>query len=105
MTNCIEAGSCMPTNPPDVLNLYDVWYGSPGTLVVIAMIIGLITVAVYLRNRSLPMLTVLGIYEIAAFSSVITSQYVSSQYHMMEYVLIFGAATGVMFMILRLVKE
>lgn len=105
MTNCIETGSCFPTNPPDVLNLYNVWYGSGMTILAMALIIGVITVAIYVRNRSLPMLTVLGIYEIAAFSSILTSQYVSSQYQFMQYVLIMGAATGVIMLILRLVKE
>lgn len=105
MTNCIENISCLPTNPADVLNLYDVWFGSGMTLMVMALIIGTITLAVYVRNRSLPMLVILGLYEIAAFSSILTSKYISAQYHIMEYVLIFGAATAVVMMILRLVKE
>lgn len=104
-TNCIETGTCMPVNVPDVLNLYDVWYGSGMTIMAMALIIGIITVAVYVRNRSLPMLTVLGIYEIAAFGSILTSSYVASQYQFMQYVLIMGAATGVVMLVLRLVKE
>lgn len=95
----------MPVNPPDVLNIYDVFYGSGMTIMAMALIIGIITVAIYVRNRSLPMLTVLGIYEIAAFSSIITSRYVASQYQFMEYVLIMGTATGVVMLILRLIKE
>ena len=104
-TNCIESSSCMPTNPLDVLNLYDVWFGSGMTLLAMALIIGTITLAVYVRNRSLPMLTVLGIYEIAVFGSIITSKYVSSQYAYMQFVLIIGAATAIIMMVLRLVKE
>lgn len=70
-----------------------------------ALIIGIVTVAIYVRTRSLPMLTILGLYEIAAFSSIITSHYISAQYHVMEYVLIFGATTGIVMLVLRLVKE
>ena len=95
----------MPTNPADVLALFDVWYGSGFTLAVMALIIGSITLAIYVRNRSLPMLTILGLYEVAAFSSILTSKYVSSQYHLMEYVLIFGVVTAIVMMVLRLVKE
>lgn len=105
MTNCIESMSCAPVNPPDVLNIFDVWFGAGMTLMAMALIIGIITVAIYVRNRSLPMLTILGLYEIAAFSSIVTSKYISSQYHIMEYVLIFGAATGIVMLVLRLVKE
>lgn len=95
----------MPTSPADVLALFDVWYGSGFTLAVMALIIGSITLAIYVRNRSLPMLTILGLYEVAAFSSILTSKYVSSQYHLMEYVLIFGVVTAIVMMVLRLVKE
>ena len=105
MVNCIEAGTCFPTNPTDVFNLYDVFFGTGTSIIMMGLLLGIITIAVYVRNRNLPMLTVLGIYEIAAFGSIITSKYVSSQYHVMEYVLIFGAASGAVFMILRLVKE
>lgn len=105
MVNCVEAASCPPVNVPDVLHLYDVWYGNGFTIMAMALIIGIITVAIYVRTRSLPMLTVLGIYEIATFSSIITSSYVSSQYQIMQYVLILGAATGLVMLLLRLIKE
>ena len=70
-----------------------------------AFIIGVITLAIYVRNRSLPMLTILGIYEIAAFGSILTNQVISTQYHLMTYVLILGSATAVIMLVLRLVKE
>lgn len=95
----------MPTNPLDVLNIFDVWFGSGMSLMVMALIIGIITIGVYVRNRSLPMLAILGIYEIAGFGSILTSRYISSQYHIAEYVIILGAATGAIMLILRLVKE
>jgi len=91
--------------PLDVFEFYDIQYGAGMTLVMMALIIGGITLAIYARNRSLPMLTVLGIYEIAVFGSIITSQYIASQYQIMQYVLILGAATGAVMLVLRLVKE
>lgn len=95
----------MPVNPPDVLNIYDVWYGAGFSLLVMALIIGVITITIYVRTRSLPFLTILGIYEIAAFGSILASPYIATQYHAMEYVLIFGSATAVTMMVLRLLKE
>lgn len=95
----------MPVNPPDVLNIYDVWYGAGFSLLVMALIIGVITITIYVRTRSLPFLTILGIYEIAAFGSILASHYIATQYHAMEYVLIFGSATAVTMMVLRLLKE
>lgn len=105
MTNCIESATCMPSNPLDVLNLYDVFFGTGMSLLIMALIIGIITIAIYVRNRSLPMLTILGIYEIAAFSSIITSKYISSQYQIAIYVLGVGVATAIVMLILRMVKE
>ena len=104
-SNCIELGTCMPTNPPDVLNLYDQWYGTGFTILAMAMIIGMITVVIYVRTRSLPMLGILGAYEIAVFSSIITSKYVASQYQIAIYVIGIALATAVTMMIMRLVKE
>jgi len=105
MTNCYETGTCMPTNPLDVLNIFDVWFGTGMSLLVMAMLLGTITLAIYVRNRSLPMLTILGIYEIAAFGSIITSKYISSQYQIAIYVMGIGIATAVIMLVLRLVKE
>lgn len=106
MVNCVEAGTCMPTNGPlDVLNLYDVFFGAGMSLLVMALILGIITVAIYVRNRSLPMLTVLGIYEIAAFGSIITSKFISSQYQIAVYVLSLGLSTALIMLILRMLKE
>ena len=105
MTNCVESASCMPTNPLDVLNIYDVFFGSGMSLLIMALIIGIITIAIYVRNRSLPMLTILGIYEIAAFGTIMTSHYIASQYQIAIYVLGAGVATAIVMLILRMVKE
>lgn len=95
----------MPTNPLDVLNLYDVWFGSGMSLLVMALIIGVITVAIYVRNRSLPMLAILGLYEVAAFGAILSSKYFASQYQLIPYIVGFAGATALIMMILRLVKE
>ena len=105
MTNCIESASCMPTNPADVLALYDTWFGSGFSVLIMALIVGTITLAIYVRNRSLPMLAVLGLYEVAAFSSILVNKNFGGQYQYLEDVVIFGLATAVLMLILRLVKE
>jgi len=64
-----------------------------------------ITIAIYVRNRSLPMLAILGIYEVTAFGLIMTNSMISSQYHIAEYVIALGAATGIMMLVLKLVKE
>jgi len=102
---CISTGDCYPTMPMDVFKLYDIQYGAGMSLVMMALIIAGITLAIYTRNRSLPMLTILGIYEFAAFGSIVTSHYVSSQYQILIYVTIMGFATGVIMLIFRLIKE
>ena len=106
MSNCIENLSCPPLNGPlDVLNLYDVWFGPGMTIVVMALIIGIITIAIYIRNRSLPMLAILAIYEAAAFGSILTSKYLASQYQYIPYIVGLSIATAVMMLIFRMVKE
>lgn len=105
MVTCLEANLCFPQNPLDVLNLYDIQYGAPMSLIMMALILGGITLAIYVRNRSLPMLAILGIYEFAAFSSIILSKYISSQYHIMIYVTILAVASGIVMLVLRLIKE
>lgn len=105
MTNCIESMTCMPQNPLDVFNLYDVWYGTGASMIVMASIIGIILVAIYVKNRSMPMLTILGLYTFTAFSTILTNQYISAQYHVGIYVLIVGGAVAFIMMILRLTKE
>lgn len=104
-TNCIESMSCMPSNPLDVLNIFDVWFGTGFSILAMAMIIGTITIAIYVRNRSLPMLAILGIYEFAVFGSIFTSKYLASQYQISIYVVGIGLATAVVMMVLRMIKE
>lgn len=106
MTTCIETLSCIPsTNPMEVFHAFDVTYGTGFTTIVMALIIGVITVAIYMRTRSMAMLAVLGIYEIGVFSTILTSQLISSQYQIAVYIIGIAATTVFAIMILKLVKE
>lgn len=105
MTNCIESASCMPTSPANVLALYDVWFGSGFSTLVMALIVGTIILCIYVRNKSLPMLAILSTYAFAAFGTIITNSMFASQYHLMTAVVALGIATAVTMLVLRLVKE
>lgn len=105
MTNCIESLGCFPTNPLDVFNLYDITYGSGTTIVIMALIVGSITMGIYMRTRSLAMLAVLGIYELFTFGAMLTSHYLSSQYTTAIYVIGLAGASVFVVMALKLVKE
>ncbi len=104
-TSCIESMSCWPTNPLDVLGAFDTIYGAGTTLVVMALILGVIEMAIYMRTRSMAMLAVMGIYTIAAFGGMMTSPLISSQYHIAMYVIIIAVASVMVMMVLKLVKE
>lgn len=105
MTTCIESISCLPVNPTDVLQLWDIQYGVPTTIIMLGIILGTITLAIYMRNKSLPMLAILGIYETATFGAILTSKYVSSAYGYLPYIVGLALATAITMMILRLIKE
>lgn len=105
MVTCIESLSCLPTNPLDVFELYDVTFGTGMTTVILALIVGITIMAIYMRTRSLALLSVLGIYSIATFSAMITSQYISAQYQIAQYVIILAVASVIVMMVLKLVKE
>ena len=70
-----------------------------------ALIIGSIEMAIYMRTRSLAMIAVLGMYTVGAFGAIITNQYISSQYHIAVYVIALAATTVFTMAILKLVKE
>ena len=106
MTTCIESLSCIPqTNPLEVFKAFDVTYGTGTTTIIMALILGVITMAIYMRTKSLTMLTVLGIYELGIFTTILTSQYLSSQYQIAIYVIGIAATSVFALMCLRLVKE
>ena len=107
MTSCVESGAmnCLPTNPLDAFNLYDQMYGAGTSITMVALLLGIIIMAIYLRTRSLAMLAVLGIDVFATFTTILTSKYIASQYQIMQYVIILAVGSAILFMILRLVKE
>ena len=106
MGTCIEGLSCLPINNPlEVLKAFDITYGTGTTTIMMGLIVGAITMAIYLRTRSLAMLAVLGVYELGIFSTILTSQYLNSQYTIAIYVVGLAATSVFALMILRLVKE
>lgn len=106
MTNCIDNLSCLPTNSPlEVFHAFDAVYGNGMTLVVMALILGIIEVAIYMRTRSLVMLSVLGIYTIGAFAVMMASPLIASQYHTMLYVIALAATSGLVMAVLKVVRE
>lgn len=105
LVTCIEAFNCFPQNPLDVLDLYDIQYGAGMSLVMLGLILGGITLAIYVRNRSLPMLAILATYEFGAFGAIIVNKYVQAQFHIMIYVVIISGVVGLTMVVLRLVKE
>ena len=106
MTNCIESLSCVPqTNPLEVFKAFDVTYGTGTTTIIMALIVGAITMAIYMRTKSLAMLAVLGIYELGIFATIMTSQYLSSQYQIAIYVIGIAGTSAFALMCLRMVKE
>ena len=104
-TTCIESLSCLPTTPTGVLALWDDQIGVGTSLIMLALILGAIEMAIYLRSKSLAMLSVLAIYSVAAFAAILTSPLIASQYHDIEYVVIFGATSVAVMAIFKVVKE
>ena len=104
-TTCIESISCLPQTPVGVLSLWDNQIGQGTSLIMLALILGSIEMAIYLRTKSLAMLSVLALYSIAAFASILTSPYIASQYHYTVYVIIFAVTSVAVMAIFKLVKE
>ena len=101
MTTCVENLSCVPVNSPlEVFHAFDATYGTGMTIVVMALILGIIEVAIYMRTRSLGMLAVLGLYTLGTFGAMLTNTYLQSQYHIAVYVVAL-AATSVAIMAIR----
>lgn len=104
-TTCVESITCLPTTPVDVLKIWDMQIGQGTSLIMLALILGSIEMAIYLRTRSLAMLSVLALYSVAAFASILTSPYFASQYHYLVYVVIFSVTSVAVMAIFKLVKE
>jgi hypothetical protein len=102
---CYESLSCPPHMPLDVLNIFDVEYGTGSSSAILAILIGSVTLCIYMRDKSLTMLTVLGIYDLTIFAGLLTQQYFDAQYQTAIVVVAIAGASSAVVMILKLVKE
>lgn len=102
---CYESLSCPPAMPLDVLNVFDVQYGTGSSSAILALLIGSVTLCIYMRDKSLTMLTVLGIYDLTIFAGLLSQQYVAAQYQTAIVVCAIAGAASLVVMILKLTKE
>lgn len=104
-TTCYESLSCPPAMPLDVLNVFDVEYGAGSSSAILAALIGTVTLSIYMRDKSLTMLTVLGIYDLTIFAGLLSQQYFAPQYQAAIVVVAIAGASSAVVMVLKLVKE
>lgn len=97
--------TCLPEKPLEVFNYWLYQYNIPIALVlslIVAMVIG----AIYIRNRSLAQMSVLTIYAVSVFGTMLVNDaYIEQQYHTIMYVVAVSIASVIVAMILKLVKE
>ncbi|QDI74082.1 hypothetical protein [Nitrosopumilus spindle-shaped virus] len=102
---CIELMTCFPEKPLDVFKFFEYQYGMP-TVIFLALLVGIIIVAIYLRTRSLAHLAVMTIYSFAVFSTMwLNDAFLLEQYHTVMYVVALSIASVITMMVLKLVKE
>jgi len=105
MATCIEAMTCFPEKPLEVFKFFEYQYGMP-TVVFLALLVGMIIVAIFLRTRSFAHLAVMSIYAMSVFGSMwLNDVYLAEQYHTAIYILAIAIATVITIMVLKLVKE
>ena len=102
---CYESLTCPPAMPLDVLNVFDVQFGAGSSSAILAILIGSVTLCVYMRDKSLTMLTVLGIYDLTIFAGLLSQQYFAPQYQAVIVVVAITGASSAVVMLLKLVKE
>ena len=105
MVTCIESFSCFPTEILQVFDFYEIQYGIP-TVLIFALLVGIIIVSIYLYNRSLSALIVMTMYTFAVLSAMwVNDVWLEAQYHTALYVMFIAIASLIVVFILRLVKE
>lgn len=105
MATCIETMTCFPEKPLEVFKFFEYQYGMP-TVIFLAMLVGIIIVAIYLRTRSLAHLAVMTIYSFSVFSTMwLNDSFLAEQYHTVMYVIALAIASVITMMVLKLVKE
>jgi hypothetical protein len=105
MATCIELMECFPDKPLDVFRFFEYQYGMP-TVIFLAMLVGIIIVAIYLHTRSLAHLAVMTIYSFSVFSTMwLNDSFLEEQYHTVMYIIALAIASVITMMVLKLVKE
>lgn len=103
--NCVFQMTCFPSNPLGSFDVYYYVYGIPKT-VILGLIVGLCIAIIYLKNRSLTVLAILGTYSIAALGATWANEAsIAKQYGMALYVIVFAVATAVVILFLKVTKE
>lgn len=102
---CYESLSCPPSTPLGVLDIFDVQYGAGSSSAILAILIGSVTLSIYMRDKSLTMLTVLGIYDLTIFAGLLSQQYFAPQYQAAIVVVAITGASSAVVMLLKLTKE
>lgn len=105
LLTCIDTISCLPKTPLEVFHLFDVFYGPGTTVLIYALILGIIELGLYIKTKSLALLAVLGIYTIAMFGVVLSSSIIGPQLLSIEAVLVVAVASVITMMALKFVKE
>lgn len=105
MATCVETLSCLPDEFMGIWRLYELQYNMPVSIM-LAMLVGMIVLAIYVHTRSMAHLAVLGIYSLSIFATMWASDaFFESQIETAWYVIAIAVATVVVTMILRMVKE
>lgn len=105
MATCVEAMTCWPTSVMEIWRLYQYQYGLPVPLV-LGLFVGIIILSIYVHNRSMAMLSVLGIYAISVFSAMwLSESFFDAQIKTAIYVIAVSMASVIVMLVLKLVKE
>lgn len=105
MVTCVELMTCLPEKPLEVFNYWLYQYAIPVPLI-LSLLVGIVIGAVYLRTRSLAQMSVMTVYAVSVFGTMlINDSYIEQQYHTIMYVVAVSIASVIVGMILKLVKE
>ena len=104
-SSCPFQFTCFPSNPLDVFSIYNKIYGIPD-VVVLGIVLGLVEAAIYVKNRSLTMLAILGIYTITIMGASYWSQATTgTEFNLVQYIIAFAVGTAALIMVLKLLRE
>lgn len=89
----------------DVLNIFHEFYGIPNA-VTLGILLTMLAGPIVVYTRSMAHLAILGIYIISMVGSTfVADAYLEPQYHTMLYVIVLAAASVVVLLVLKVIKE